>query len=528
MKFENNIFAVIDPSKSILPEKIEVERIREGKGDNADRVSKSLATMVPFVRVNNYIFSKESIKYFKINTEGHIPTLSLNIIDQDRKFKVDSFPRDGDVVTVLLNSKNSDTFKSIHMDFDITSVNTRKTKDSEPVEFRLNGQTKIPGLYTEDCQHLPENTSLKHIEEICKNIGLGMATNIDTTNDKQIRIQPYITYLDWIKETVKNSYISDNSFQNFFIDPYYYLNFIDVNRLLNSPNPKLEEMQETLSAFITTVSTDPEKGSEDTEDKKLPHILTNHTKLQGQNIYISSYRILNNSSHISLKNGIFNEMQIYDDNTDIKEKNRGDINKKDKFTLEPLNSNNMMEREEPLKGRRGENRYKKQKKHQYLGRQQVGDEELGNVHANYLFTMLNNDRNYKETQKMKLAVHLDGFNPSIYTYQKIPVFIYVYNNEEVRGGVDLKQKAKDQGFEGVDMGQGKQMSIEGDGAFEPDMILDEFLSGYYLVESINYVYNYTDRPKDSGAQEHPDAHLTQELILIRREWPARVLNAEKA
>lgn len=519
MNLENNILSVIEPSSSILPEEIETERLEEGKDGEADRVSKSLATMVPFVRINNYVFDRKSIKSFKLDTTTILPILKISIIDLDRKFKVDSFPRDGDVVTILLNSKNSDTFKSVHMDFDIINVNTKNSGTTDPVEFILHGQAKIPGLYTEDCQHFEEDTSLSHIEQLCSNMGLGLATNIDNTNDKQIRIQPYITYLDFIKNIIQSSYIKDESFQTFFIDSYYYLNFIDVNRLFNSPNPKLGEMQESLSAFISTMSADTQKSNENREDKALPHLITNHTKLQGQNIFINSYKILNMSSEISLKNGIFNEMQIYDDNGDPKE---------DQFTIEPLNSENMTEREEPLKGRRSEDRYKKQIKHRYLGRQHVGDGDLGNVHSNYLFTKFNNDRNIKETQKMKLVVELAGFNPSIYRYQKLPVFIYTYNNEEVRGGVSLKKKSEDSGFNNTDMGQGSQMDKEGDEAFKPDMILDEFLSGYYLVESINYIYNHEDKPKDGGAQTHPDASLKQELVLIRREWPARILEAEKA
>ena len=45
---------------------------------------------------------------------------------------------------------------------------------------------------------------------------------------------------------------------------------------------------------------------------------------------------------------------------------------------------------------------------------------------------------------------------------------------------------------------------------EPDQVLDQFLSGYYIIESIDISY------------KSPIGNFTQKVTLTRREWPARM------
>jgi len=342
------------------------------------------------------------------------------------------------------------------------------------------------------------------LEEVARDLELGLATNIDDTDDSQIRIQPFTTTFDFIKDTVNSSYISEDSFQRFYIDQYYYLNYIDINRVFNSPNTPLGEVQSSMVSMTDTLA---ERGAftEDNEDDvNVPLSLTNFRQAKGFSHFIHEYHLVNNSSEISFVNGYSRDVTIYDDNSDA-----GD--RKQEFTIESLTSDDLLDYEEPLKGRRNEDRYETHKKHKYLGRQDAGEDGLGNVHPNSNFTKIHRTQNIAETQKLKLKVTLLSFNPSIYKYQKIPVLLYEYNKERADAMLKYNKFLEDQGF------TDKLMDIEsaknGDSEdARPTQVLDRFLSGYYVIENINYKYNI-----DFG-------NIKQEVTLIRREWPGGLTN----
>ena len=138
-----------------------------------------------------------------------------------------------------------------------------------------------------------------------------------------------------------------------------------------------------------------------------------------------------------------------------------------------------------------------------MGRQDVGEDGLGNVHSSYIFAKLNNRRNIDETQKIKLEVILESFNPSLYRFQKIPVLMYHTDAATIKQAMKLDAVKKDKGF--TDSGIDTSAAIQDE---NPDQVQDQFLSGYYLIESIDVIYK--------------GSKFYQKVILIRREWPARI------
>jgi len=491
MDLDRHILAVVEPA--IMPTDIELESV--GEEDDAYRQSKSFAIASPYVTINGYSFARKDVDSFTLNLSGQVPELKISIIDSRNNFSIDSFPRDGDVITFLLNSKNESTFKSIHMDFDITSVNSIED-DSNNTEYTFTGKAKIPLLDTEECRHFEVGTSLEHLEEEAKYLGLGLATNIDAAGDPQIRIQAYSTHAKFINEIVTSSYVSEESFQTSFIDQYYYLNFVDINRVFNSKNMSLNDMEDTVMSSTFSLAEDSDRPVEN-DNIKAKVLLTNHFDLKQNNNFISSWTLENNSSAVVAAHGHFRDVQIYDNN--------GTDTKLQEFRLDPLTSNSMLDSEEPLRGRRDEDRYLNQLKHKYSGRQDVGEDGLGNVHQNHVYCKLHNMRNIVESSKMVLKVTLQSFNPSIYKYQKVPVIIYHYDEVKVKSELDKNEKASDMGFED----QSFEFNND-EGGETPKMTLDTFMSGNYVISNINYRYD------EDG--------LMQDVTLLRREWPVSMGN----
>jgi hypothetical protein len=92
---------------------------------------------------------------------------------------------------------------------------------------------------------------------------------------------------------------------------------------------------------------------------------------------------------------------------------------------------------------------------------------------------------------MGLVVELNTTNMTLYRYQRVGVVICQYSSAEIK----LKQRAEANAGE----------TSKSDEAVT--YVVNEFLSGYYIIDSIEYIY------KKPGP-------LRQRLYLIKREYKA--------
>jgi hypothetical protein len=113
-----------------------------------------------------------------------------------------------------------------------------------------------------------------------------------------------------------------------------------------------------------------------------------------------------------------------------------------------------------------------------------------------------------EVKKMSLDIELNMFNPAIHRYHKLPVIIY--NNEQGKVGADkvVKEKKEKDGFDVI-------VPDERNRVDPSEYVVDEFLSGYYIVGGMSYYYK-------AGFNA-----VKQKINLLRREWPSRVNNINK-
>jgi hypothetical protein len=175
----------------------------------------------------------------------------------------------------------------------------------------------------------------------------------------------------------------------------------------------------------------------------------------------------------------------------------------------------MRDNEEPLKGRRGEQDYKDEIRQQYAGRMDV-DPTHGNTHINYYSSSLINDINKAEIYKMGLNVTLSSPNHGLYRGMKIPVLIFTREMQEGFAAKNTKDKLKNANFKTLGEELIKE-DISKEDPLEDKQVLDEFVSGFYVIDTIRYEYT-------AGADEP----FLQKLTLLRREWPTKVsaLNKE--
>lgn len=488
---DNHILTIVEPT--IKLDELQFDSFNEGEGNEKANTSKSYLILVT---INNYTFTDTDVKTLKLNVDSTIPTLDLVLIDSMGLFGVDTYPRDGDVINIRIGARQKEVYKDIRVDFDIIRVTSPNRNPQEPtrgtMKYTISGRMKVPGLYADVSKSYGTGTSLEHIEKIATDLQLGLATNIDSSDDAMNLFIAYDSTADTLDDLVRHSYVDDDSFQTYSIDPYYYINYVNMNTLIESE----ETLEDALAAFDVDLSDQVlDEETDNANNMKHPLILSTHRKYLGTSLHIAEYSLKNNAGANVRRNGYKRTLKFYENDSD-----EGLVS----FSMDTTTSKTMTDIEEPLKGRRGEERYKLETKTKYIGRKNA-DPETSNIHLNYEFSAINNRQNLDALNKMTLEVVLTTFNPAIHRYQKLPIIIFKESEEELGADKVIKGRKEEQGFETTDTADTENLAV---GA----VIADEFLSGFYVVGAIQYIYK-------SGSPS-----VYQKLTLYRREWPSRVNN----
>lgn len=507
-----NILTITEPSIKVDP--FDIPDIESGQGNgnndrksaNKDKLSKEVGDTYPAIRVNEYDFYKHEIVSFRLSLDSILPAMTVTVSDTKGYFNLSQYPKDGDVVQLFIRSKDEEVYKPIRMDFDIINVDgppvsnlantmdspTSGSKTSEEVNYTFECRAKIPGILAEDCFGYPEDTTFNHLEKLASELEIGFASNITDTNDRMPRICPFDTRFKFIKDYTSTAYLDDDSFFTSYIDLYYYLNFVNINEQLKYD----EEMEETLVSTIQDLTKEKEAEDNNATDGKL--FLTNLEKgSSGTNRYINSYTLINKAGLIVLKNGYARTIQYYDD--DDKEYRS--------FKIEPSITENLPDDLYPLRGRNDEDRYLKQVKYKYLGRQSSVDNK-GNTHLNYQYSRINNYQNGQDINKLTLIVELQSANMTLYKFQKIPIIIYETDKKRQDIQEGREKNAADNGYERTDKNKLEKGDSKTNNSNEPK--LNKYLTGMYVIGNIEYSYNSNDQG------------ISQKLTLLRREWPLSV------
>jgi len=500
MALDGKILTRLEPTLEL--DKLRFKAYKEQEGDNPgdNNTTKDLGLEFPLIVINGHRFKQNDINSFEIAFEGIVPTIAITLTDSTSQFGADQFPRDGDVINVRIASKAKNDYKDLRIDFDIDNVDSpprsNLAQSTGGSKYTFTGRMKIPGLYAEQCKSYGVGTTLDHLETMVTDLKIGLATNVDATDDSMNVMTAYQPIVKTIEDLVKHSYVSEESFQTFFIDPYYYLNYVDVNQILNAE----EEFEEVLASSDLNLN-DRVLGAdtnEKTNEQKTLLILSSHDKVQGTNQHITKYSLKNNSGRKVKQNGYKRIIQYFDNDSE----ENGLVN----FDIEPLTSTSLKDIAEPLKGRRGEERYKQEIKYKYMGRRH-SDPETSNTHLNYTFSELHNKQNMDELDKMYLEVEISSFHPGIRRYQRIPVAIYNTVHAKVAVDSAIKIKKEELGFK-------TKPKADLEDNLSDKTAIDEFLSGFYIVGSIRYTFK-----KSEGI-------VKQKMTLLRREWDSRINNLQ--
>jgi hypothetical protein len=484
---ERNILTVIEPT--IVLDELAIPDVESGT-DNSDnstmkeKLSK-FANVIPIIRINQYDVQGDRLEMFEIDCTGFYPTCRFSFFDRDGLFTARHFPKDGDIIQVYIRSAGKETtFKPIRIDFTVEDIKPLGGGGSTDTASQLmvEGRMHIPNLFTEKVEFQIGN-SWDALLNIAEGLRLGYASNVDSTDDEQTWTNPYDTSMKFIQDIVANAYFNDESFFTAYIDPYYYLTLVDVNKLF-------DQEDDLEASLIYSQNAGDTMGIGDDEDSEtiMPYILSNMIQMQGKSNYISKYQQINNSGQISKDNGYKRFTQYWDMNSKEFINEFVDPIVSDTPGMVPATKGRLIEGE--VEGPRDE-----QVKYKYMGVQ--GD----NVHPNYMYSAILNYQNLVEINKFGMIIELDAINPAVLRYSRIycqllefaqnvkSVLTAPENDENVPSGAQRRTETED------NIGSDKSSQ---------NGVINEYLSGFYVITGFEYILT-----KPGG--------LRQRLHLRRRE-----------
>lgn len=366
----------------------------------ADNITKAKSIgKEPIIWYNGIVVPKQNIDGFSLRSNNFLPTFEAYFYDETSIMRNQAFARDNTIISLFIDTRTADTLFPIRMDFKITDY----SYDEETQLLYVQGIPDIDDLYIEDISSYPDQTSWKCLKNVAKKTKLGFYSNVNNTTDKMNWLNYGLENLTFIKDTTKKAYRSEKSFFTSYVDYYYNLNFVDVEKVFADTTVQ-----------VGTVTTIPEGLDEKNSQTNTELYITSskHTEIRS-NITYESYEVLNQSTKISIDNGYHTLLHYYDRTANWSQKAGAFL----RFKIE-TNTDGTGYIMKDTHGVGDESFFNKNVKRVYM--QPL---DISNTHRNYNYAVFNNKNNLEEIDKlvMKLDMTIPNFN--FYKYQKIPVYI---------------------------------------------------------------------------------------------------------
>ena len=471
-----------------------------GTSTNGGSQLNTVGNDYPIIRINDMVLGKDDIQSMLISSKGFLPTIELSLKFANTALISKNMPKDGDMISVFVRT-NTSAINYLRNDFIINHVDSNISSKSANNTVFLRGELFIEGFTSNNNTFGIIGTSKDVMKEIAKKFKMGFAYNdADDMDDLQNWLCCFSSPQVFIEDVTRHSWKNNMSFFKSWVDLYYNLCFVNVNKFLSSDENPEDEID--LTFFSSTVALNTLTSSNDKPDDAKPFlkVFSNFDSFKGSSFYISKWHPVNRSN--SLSSGYSNIIHSFTHNQNVYIENKD--NCEDTLIVNPVYDTSKLDSYIILRGRAkyDENanpdneqarvNYSMQNtyiNHIWSGVEYKMDKDensssnntwSGNVHHNYHNAAYQNEINDIELNKLYIEVVCDGLCLQVMRGERVPVFLK-YNTP-----LDKNISPDDPAF-------------------------NRFYSGYYIVDSIEYKYN--------GKVKTGYSSFSTIMSLKRREWP---------
>ena len=458
----------------------------------------------PLIKINEYIFSRDEILSFNIDCTEFLPKIAINVALINQLFLAKEMPRDGDIISIAIRSNQ--LLKMIRNDYVITGVHVmpNMTEVKSPVLITFYGELFIPGLKSQVGDLSFEGTSFMALQDYARSVGLGFASNEQDTDDKQIWLKANMAGDLYANDVCHKAWKDQDSFFDCWIDVYYCLNFVNINKQLISGESEVD-----MAALVSNVDKNYIYGANTSEEDIVPtvKVFSNFPNFRTSPFFIKTWHPMNRSTHITFEIGTKMTCEMFEHNHNLY--NNPDSQKYWMVGVEPTYDKNKTSKYQLLRGRAAyvkddKNPELKRANHSFIGLYEKmpwlgvqytisnpNDSNMqwdGNHHRNYHVARVKNLINNKELNKLNVHIEVDGNNLNIIRGDKVPIVL-----------------VKTDRLENLMVNQNSNFND----------VMDLFYSGWYLVKGFIITW-------DSKNEGSIISNFKEEFILTRREWPTPI------
>lgn len=351
----------------------------------------------PQIYYNEFELYSGFITKMTIDFNSFMPTISFNYTDTMGLLLKSGLPIDDSKIKIMIPSNNK-MLGNILMEFKIESYNIQTHGVTNVKKYDFVCILSINNILTSEYKSYTNKSSYEVFEEFAKNTGLGFVSNISSTNDRMTWVNFGIRNLEFLCDVRDHSWIGENSFVWAFIDPYYNLVLVDVEKSLSTDlNNVVWSYDEMFSA----------EGQPKNNVTTGPPILTNADHYKTSNLHIFDYNIVNSSTLISLQGGYRRNVHYYDLDGNWKDR-AGHYHLYGLDTISTPGSESTK-----IYTRSDDNEFYEQNSRNIYG----GVLDTKNVHPDYLWAKVQNEENVRDMGKFIVQVLLKSQNFNIKRFE---------------------------------------------------------------------------------------------------------------
>lgn len=253
----------------------------------------------PIIAVNNIMIAYEDILSFELDDTGHIPSVSMHVIDRKNLIQYLDTPGNDNELRIQILPPFEDAYKKINLTFLISSFRVGVGGDS----LYISGVYKLSAFTSSQFKSFGEVSLYDLFDKIASETKLGFATNVEQGEDKRFVYCPYTSYQNVIEKEISHSG-DETTIYDWWIDVWNYLNLANIYERYKSIDSE-DDMRVWISGAVDEVS----EGIK-VEPQEVQADLTNLFGSEESQLFVSDYRI-NNLPGINVREGTDKVYSVY-------------------------------------------------------------------------------------------------------------------------------------------------------------------------------------------------------------------------
>lgn len=259
--------------------------------------TKITGILAPLIKVNQILILWDKVTRFELSSVDFLPELSFTFKDDLGFVKSLDQPGNDNLVLVQILPPFEDAYKKINLRFFIDDIRIVGEK------VTITAKYNIPGLYQDKIKTLGKLSTYNFLDTVAKECELGLASNIDGSEDERYIYLRNTNYLHAIKNEIKKSG-TEECVLDTWIDLHNYIILCDVLERYNAIDSEIK-------IWTTgTVIPDTENTGKPIEPKEEDAILSNAIGVRNTQLYITDYTVKNNAGK-NMKMGTDKVIQSY-------------------------------------------------------------------------------------------------------------------------------------------------------------------------------------------------------------------------